>query len=127
MKAYRALLLLFLPVLIAGCASTHYPKVGMTVEDVLVSQKYLNSNSFLIVCKGFPREDLTGQPRIESSKTAAVFNAQLLAADLFDDTVSPQKDGLVKKFVMKNDYAVVHYVITKSGLRGRQRPGVTLE
>ena len=90
-----------------------------TEQDVLISKKFLDNNSFSIVCKGFPKEDLTGIARLESAKRAALLNAYFFIQQEFDESVAPDKDGRVEKFDAGENQATVYYILKKDGLKGR--------
>jgi hypothetical protein len=90
-------------------------------EEILIRKYFRNRNTYVIVCKGFPNESLTGKPRIESAKEAALINAQIIARALFDDSVDVFRYGLVEKYRVYRDYAIVYYVIRLNNLRQRLR------
>jgi hypothetical protein len=104
--------------LAAGCSHNTY------IEDpgkIFISEKYLDKDRWLVVCKGYPLEDSTGLPRIESAKMAARLNAYVFARQIFDDSVVPDKDGMAEKYDLYNDFVVVYYVIQKKDLKKRMR------
>ena len=88
-----------------------------TDREVLISKGFVNDYSYSIVCKGFPKEDLSGVSRIESAKRAALLSAYYYVQQIFDDSVAPDKDGKVQKYEISENYAIVHYLIQKKGLR----------
>lgn len=90
-------------------------------QNIVIRKSFQGQNKYLIVCKGFPKEKTEGISRRETAKEAALFNAQMIARDIFNDTVDPIRNGLAKKFVVYDDYAVVYYEITKKNLKKRLR------
>jgi len=90
-------------------------------RDVVIRKGCINRNSYLIVCKGYPREGLAGVQKDATAREAALINAQVIARDFFNDTVDPIRNGEAVKFEMKGEYAVVHYRVQKANLRARQR------
>jgi hypothetical protein len=95
---------------------------GPTMPQVLISKKFIDDNSYRIVCRGFPEEGLTGVQRTESSKRAARLNAYVFIKSEFVDAVAPDRDGRVEKFEVANDYAIIYYVVAKKGLKKMIRP-----
>lgn len=90
-------------------------------QNIVLRKGFQGSNKYLIVCKGFPKEGTEGLQRRETAKEAALFNAQMIARDIFNDTVDPIRNGIAKKFVVYDDYAVVYYEIEKYNLKKRLR------
>ncbi len=112
---YFPLCLLFLSLLLSGC-----PKGETGTErTVLLSKRFTGDSTYSLVCKGFPKDELSGIQRIESAKRAALLNVYYYAQEIFDDTVAPDRDGRVEKFEVGDDYATVYYEIRKAGLRSR--------
>jgi hypothetical protein len=88
-------------------------------RDVLVRKYFRNNNTYVIECKGYPREGLTGKPAVETAKEAALTNAQVLAGELFAPPVDAVKNGTAEKYTIHRDYVVVRYVVRRQGLRGK--------
>jgi hypothetical protein len=85
--------------------------------NVLISKKFIDDNTYEIICKGLPKASLTGVARIESSKRAALLNAYFFTRNMFGNSVIPDKEGTAEDFNIKDDYAVVTYVIRKKNLK----------
>lgn len=90
-------------------------------RTVLVSKRFLDDNSCEIVCRGFPSHDENPIVREESARRAALLNIYYYARLLFNDTVSPEKDGSVEEVTAGEDAVVVRYVIRKDELKKRLR------
>lgn len=90
-------------------------------QNIIIRKGFQGSNKYLIVCKGFPKEGTEGLQMRETAKEAALFNAQMIVRDIFNDTVDPIRNGIAKKFVVYDDYAVVYYQIEKKNLKKRLR------
>ncbi len=90
-------------------------------RNIVIRKGFRGSNTYLIVCKGFPKEGAEGLQRRETAREAALLNAQMIARDIFNDTVDPVRCGLAKKFVVYDEYVVVYYELTKKNLKKRQR------
>ncbi|HPA73264.1 MAG TPA: hypothetical protein PKY31_13405 [Spirochaetota bacterium] len=98
------------------CVSALYCASGGD-RDILISRGFSGGDTYLIVCKGFPKDGVQGFRRGETAKDAALMNAQFIARDIFNETVDPVRNGSVKKFTVYDDHAVVYYEIMKKGLR----------
>ena len=88
-------------------------------RDIVISKGFRGLDTYIIVCKGYPKEGTEGVSRTGTAREAAVMNAQFIARDIFNSTVDPVKNGLAKKFSDHSDYSLVHYEITKKNLRYR--------
>jgi hypothetical protein len=95
---------------------------GPTAQLVLISKKFIDDNSYRVVCRGFPEEGLEGVQRTESAKRAARINAYVFIKSEFVDAVAPDRDGRVEKFEVASNYAVIYYVVSKRGLKKMLRP-----
>ena len=77
---------------------------------VLVKEKLLSKNTYLIVARGYAME---GSKRpADSAKEAALLNAQILAKERFNGAFDVVKNGKAEKYVVRDDSADVHYVLT---------------
>ncbi|MCX7677728.1 MAG: hypothetical protein N2316_00775 [Spirochaetes bacterium] len=93
----------------------------VTKHHVVIRQGFQGNNKYFIVCKGFPKAGTSGISKRETAKEAALLNAQMIAKEIFNETVDPVRNGLVKKFDVFDEYAIVYYVIEKKNLRKRLR------
>ena len=90
-------------------------------DEILIKKWFRDSNTFVIVCKGYPKEGLTGDARVESAKEAALINAQFISRALFNESVDIFKYGTIEKYKIYSNYVVVYYVIEMRNLRRRLR------
>jgi hypothetical protein len=90
-------------------------------DEILIKKWFRNNNTFVIVCKGYPKEGLTGDARVESAKEAALINAQFISRALFNESVDIFKYGTIEKYSIYSDYVVVYYVIEMNNLRKQMR------
>lgn len=96
---------------------TDLPGLSENVKkDVVVKTYFKDKNTFIIECKGFPKEGLEGKARVESAKEAALINAQLCSRDLFDESVDVIRNGEIHKYTVEDDYVIIEYAIIKKGL-----------
>ncbi len=90
-------------------------------EGVLISKWFRNKNTYVIVCRGWPKEGLTGKKRIESAKEAALINAQFIARDIFKKSVDVIKNGTIEKYKTYKNHVTIYYIIKKKGLKYKMR------
>lgn len=88
-------------------------------REVLVKKYFKNNNTFIIICKGYPKEGLSGTQAVETAKEAALLNAQIIARETFKDSVDVVKRGAVLKYVESDDHVVIHYALTQINLRSK--------
>ncbi|MFH0974383.1 MAG: hypothetical protein V1874_01210 [Spirochaetota bacterium] len=86
-------------------------------KEMVEKKWFKNDNTFVIICKGWPKESLTGQARIDSAKEAALMNAQFTTKDLFSKPVDVVKFGTIENYKIYDKYVTIQYVITYTGLR----------
>ena len=85
-------------------------------KEIIVKKYFKDNNTFVIECKGFPKEGLEGKARIESAKEAALINAQVCSRDLFEETVDVIRNGEIHNYTIADDYVIIEYMILKNGL-----------
>ncbi len=102
-----------LMVILTSC----YPEKGKDSKDIIENKYFKNSNTYVIECRGFPREGVTGRARIETAKEAALMNAQFYTKDMFDGSVDVVRNGTIDKYDIQDDYVVIHYIIKYKGLQ----------
>ncbi len=90
-------------------------------EKVLISKWFRNKNTYVIVCRGWPKESLTGKKRIESAKEAALINAQFIARDIFNKSVDVVKNGTIEKYKTYKNHVTIYYTVKKKGLKYKKR------
>jgi len=89
-----------------------------TAKDNVIEKKWFrNDNTFVIICRGWPKEGLNDKAKLESAKEAALINAQFSARDLFNKSVDVIKNGNIEKYNIYDDYVTIEYSITYKGLR----------
>ncbi|MDY6935636.1 MAG: hypothetical protein SVZ03_15615 [Spirochaetota bacterium] len=86
-------------------------------RDVLIKKWFKDSNTYIIVCKGYPKSGSSGLARIETAKEAALINAQYLAKGIFKETLDVITNGTIEDYKIYDDYVVINYIITKKGLK----------
>jgi hypothetical protein len=96
-------------------------KTRVGSSDVLIKEYFADDDTYVIICKGFPKEGLTSIQASESAKEAAVINAQMLAKEKFNDSVDVFKNGIVDKYDLKEGYATVEYIVKYPKIKSQQR------
>jgi hypothetical protein len=92
-------------------------------KEPLISQGFVDDDTYRVVCRGYPLEGSRGLQKVESSKRAALLGAYYYIKNAFGESVAPDKDGKAEKFEYMSDHAVVHYVVQKKGLKKMARGG----
>lgn len=106
-------------ILILGCSSG--PGINVQSVPSLISEDYVSDDTFEVVCRGFPKQGLSGAQKEESAKRAALLNAYYFIQSRFDSTVQPDRDGTVVKYEVEENSAVIYYRVTKSNLKKREK------
>jgi hypothetical protein len=110
---------IFLIVMIQALA---IPVLGLSMRDVLIDKGFRDDNTFFIICKGYPDLTLKNETqRAESAKEAALINAEMIARELFDDSVDVVRNGLIEDYTTRGDYTVITYVVQQEQLIERQK------
>lgn len=104
--------------MLAGCG----PRKAGDRGNILIKSAFLDDTTYMIVCKGYPREGLEGVQAMETAKEAALLNAQMIAKDIFADSVDVVRQGIADRYDTADGYAVVTYIIKGPGLRRSLRP-----
>lgn len=125
MKNNACVIIVLLMIISNGCDENSVKNTGS--KEVLVSQGFVDDNTYRVVCRGYPLEGLTGIQQSESSKRAALLSAYYYIGQVFNDSVAPDRDGKSEKIEYMSDHALLYYVVTKKGLKKRVRTGPKTE
>lgn len=96
--------------------------LGVSAQEeriVLIKAKLVSKNTYLIVARGYPKEG--SKMPVESAKDAAVFNAQLLAKERFNDSFDVIINGKATKFIKRDGCVDVHYLLTSPNIKKQLR------
>lgn len=117
MKNFKLTVLLIPLLVVTSC----FVDKGINVQSIpnLVKEGFISDTEYEIVCLGLPKAGLHGVQKEESAKRAALLNAYYYSKNRFDNTVNPDQDGKIDKFVMFEDHGELRYIITKSNLKKR--------
>jgi hypothetical protein len=108
--------MLFLLLLIVSCSGGN---MNVNSTPNLIKEGFISDTEYEIVCLGIPKTGLSGIQKEESAKRAALLSAYFYVKNRFDDSVIPDKDGKVSKFVMHDDHGELSYIVKKPGLKKR--------
>lgn len=97
------------------------PSAYESKRDVLIKKYFVDDNTYVIICKGYPKAGLGGKEAMGTAKEAALINAQMLAKEMFNDRVDVITNGSAEKYVDAKGYAVIYYVIKFRGLKKNLR------
>ncbi len=104
--------------MVSGCG----PRKANDKGSILIKSTFIDDTSYMIVCKGFPREGLEGVQAMETAKEAALLNAQMIAKDVFADSVDVVRQGTIGRYDTGDGYAVITYIIRGPDLKQSLRP-----
>lgn len=121
MKCNALLVIIVLFFAMTGCDQDIVTSPGP--KEALISQGFVDDNTYRVVCRGYPIEGLKGIQQAESSKRAALLNAYFIIQGVFNESVAPDKDGKAEKIEYMSDHAVLHYVVKKRGLKKMVKTG----
>ena len=95
----------------------------MNVQSIpsLISEEFTSDDTYEVVCRGFPKQGLTGVQKEESAKRAALLNAYYFVQSRFDNSVKPDTDGTVVRYDVQDEFVIVYYRVTKSNLKKRTK------
>lgn len=85
--------------------------------DVLVKKYLKDDSTYIIMCKGYPKQDTTGIQATETAKEAALLNAQYIARGIFSEEIDVIKNGVVEGFSINPDYVVITYSIRHPNIK----------
>lgn len=100
-----------------SCSSGDEMNVQSTPS--LISEEFTSDDTYEIICRGFPKQGLTGVQKEESAKRAALLNAYYFVQARFDNTVKPDTDGIVVRYEVQDEFVIVYYRVTKKNLKNR--------
>jgi hypothetical protein len=115
MKFNALFMFIVLMITLAGCDNVTVKSAGL--QEVLISQGFVDDNTYRIVCRGYPLEGLKGLQQAESSKRAALLHAYYVIKQVFNESVAPDRDGRTEKIEYMSDHAVLNYLVHKKGLK----------
>jgi hypothetical protein len=89
------------------------PAFAKNGKKVLIEEKVLSENKYMIIARGYPNPSLTDQIRIKGTAwEAAILNAQILAGERFIQGFDVVKNGIPESFIAGDGWVDVVYIIT---------------
>lgn len=82
-----------------------------------ISEEFTSDDTYMIVCRGYPKPGLTGLSKKESAQEGALLTAHAFIIYKFEDTVKPDVDGEVIKYIIEDDAAVIYFQIRKKNIK----------
>jgi hypothetical protein len=111
MKKAAALILFLVPVLLLA-------QDDEQKRIVLIKEKLIASNQYMIVARGYPKPGLTEKLQIQgTAREAALLNAQVLARQKFKESLDTIQHGTAKNYTNGDGYVDVTYIITYPGIK----------
>ena len=100
--------LIMFAVLLAASAFSCSSGEQVNVQSLpsLISEEFVSDDIYEVVCRGFPKQGLSGVQKDESARRAALLNAYYFVRARFDDTVQPDRDGSVVKYDVQDEFTV---------------------
>ena len=86
---------------------------------VLIKRYFHDDSTYVIVCKGYPKEGSAGKTAIDLAREAALINAQMIAKERF--TIDVVKHGIVEKYTDFEGYSVIYYKVKFPNLKRYHR------
>jgi len=99
--------------LILGCEN----KKNISNEKVIISEKFIGNDSYYVVCRGLPNENLSKIVKIESAKEAALLNVEFHIKNKFNNKIDPVKDGIIDKYEISGDSVLIYYSIKRKNIK----------
>lgn len=117
----KKLMLIIILAIIASPVANISAQSEKEKKNILIKNWFIDYNTYMIICKGYPKVGTSGYSSINTAREAALINAQFIARDIFDKSVNVVRNGTVIKYEQFDDYVIIHYEIKKKGLKNRLR------
>lgn len=91
------------------------------ISGTLIKKYFKDNNTFVIICKGYPKEGARDLEVRGTAREAALINAQVIAKQSFSKRINVITGGSPEKYVDFEGFAVVYYVVKRPGLRSYAR------
>lgn len=88
-----------------------------STSGTLIMKYFKDDNTFVIICKGYPKPGVeTGEAR-GTAREAALINAQVLAGEVFKSGINVITAGSPERYIDGKGYAMIYYIVRHPGLR----------
>jgi len=92
-------------------------KTAAGVKGSLIKKYFKDNDTYVIICKGYPKEEALGMESRGTARSAALINAQMLGKEVFGKRFDVVTGGSPEKYIDFEGFAVVYYVIRAPGLK----------
>lgn len=83
----------------------------------LIKKYFKDSDTYVIICKGYPKPGTKAGEAVGTAREAALLNAQILAREVFTSGVDVVKSGSPERYIDGKGYAMIYYIIRHPNLR----------
>ncbi|HPO45683.1 MAG TPA: hypothetical protein PK875_07790 [Spirochaetota bacterium] len=88
-----------------------------SISGTLIKKYFKDRDTFVIICKGYPKPGALGREAVGTAREAALLNAQTLAAGAFEPPVDVIKSGSVERYIDGKGYALIYYIVRHPNLK----------
>jgi hypothetical protein len=92
-------------------------RAAPSTSGTLIKKYFKDDNTYVIICKGYPKADTKAGEAVGTAREAALLNAQVLAREIFTSGVDVVKAGSPERYIDGKGYAMIYYILRHPGLR----------
>jgi hypothetical protein len=92
-------------------------RAAPSTSGTLIKKYFKDDNTYVIICKGYPKADTKAGEAVGTAREAALLNAQVLAGEIFTSGVDVVKAGSPERYIDGKGYAMIYYILRHPGLR----------
>jgi len=92
-------------------------KTAAGVKGSLIKKYFKDNDTYVIICKGYPKDEALGMEARGTARSAALINAQMLGKEVFGNRLDVITMGSPEKYIDFEGFTVVYYVIRAPGLK----------
>ncbi len=92
-------------------------RAAPSTSGTLIKKYFKDDNTYVIICKGYPKADTKAGEAVGTAREAALLNAQVLAREVFTSGVDVVKAGSPERYIDGKGYAMIYYILRHPGLR----------
>ncbi|HSV98057.1 MAG TPA: hypothetical protein VLM75_14140 [Spirochaetota bacterium] len=88
-----------------------------STSGTLIMKYFKDDNTFVIICKGYPKPGVESGEARGTAREAALINAQVLAGEVFKSGINVITAGSPERYIDGKGYAMIYYIVRHPGLR----------
>ena len=88
-----------------------------STSGTLIKKYFKDDNTYVIICKGYPKPGVDSGEARGTAREAALLNAQVLAGEVFKSGINVITAGSPERYIDGKGYAMVYYIVRHPGLR----------